>query len=201
MKLDTQQSITHTDPVSGIRITETIFAPVWASVGMFLFALMVGVGLLIGGVVRLHDAAWVLYGSFVMGALPLFTFGVMQFHRMLLDHGFYRKGVQAAEKALNTDIDGDGVVGESEKVGTELNDYERTVFYWLSGGSTLRDDTCEAVGIEAKDWQVYRDKALRIETPNGMPPVFIRVGRQGKGYGLIPHPAWRQRWHEVQRLI
>ena len=188
--VDSSTGITHT-------ITPTWEAPLYSTLGFTLFGFL---GVIAYVLLRgTRNIEWVLFGWLVFASLPFGIFAILQTTRIVGRHNYWRV-LESAERLTGYDLNNDGIIGKPVPT-AEYSQYERTVLYWLQGGSTLRDDTREAIGIDDKQWRQYRDSALRIAVPEGEPPIFIKVERQGKGFGLMPHHYWKARWQEVRQLL
>jgi len=172
-------------------------APLHAAAGFAAMAAFVGVGALILSP-HLKTFVFVLYAVVGAGIVPIALYAFVQLRRIFLNDSHYRQAIGAMERRWNMDINGDGVIGEPEQIPDDR--YTRTLMFWIHSGNTKRDDTVQAIGIDAQEWQQYRDKALRLKDANGN-PVFLKAKRQGGGYGLIVSARFRQRWPEVEDIL
>ncbi len=186
--VDGSTGITHT-------ITPTWEAPLYSTLGFTLFGFL---GVIAYVLLRgTRNIEWVLFGWLVFASLPFGIFAMLQTTRIIGRHNYWRV-LESAERLTGHDLNQDGVIGKPVAT-ADLTDYERTMLYWVQGGSTLRDETCLAIGIESKDWQRYRDAALTLEVDEK--PVFLRMNRQGGSHGLQLSTRWRGRWEEVRALL
>ena len=183
-------------------------APLHAGGGFASAVFLLGVFVIVIIGFSLQAIFWLIFATLTAALLPYILFGLaIQLPRMFVNNDHYRGAIEALERSWQVDINGDGFIGapgarhdaERERALLET-DYGRTLYYWTHGGSTLRDDTCAALNIDARQWQQFRDKALRLQDADGK-PIFLKTTRQGKGYGLMISSRYRRRWDIVSAYV
>lgn len=183
-------------------------APLHAGGGFASAVFLIGVAVIVIIGFSLQAIFWLLFATLAAGLLPYILFGLaIQLPRMFVNNDHYRGAIEALERSWQMDINGDGFIGaaawQRNEDRTEAlldTDYGRVLYYWTHGGSTLRDNTCNSMGIDARQWQQFRDKALRLKDADGK-PIFLKTTRQGKGYGLMIASRYRNRWDIVSAYV